>query len=302
MGKRIDLSQLATQAVLDAPVPQLLEIPSRLTSVPLRAVAANPVNPRENIGDLSDLESMRTVGQLQPCAVVTCGAFLAIYPEHAGAVGASEYVVVAGSRRRLAAEQFGVATLDIVVRDTLAADRATFYGASVSENIDRRNFDVLEEARAVQRLAEECGSGTKAGEILGKTKGWVSQRLSLLKLSAEMQTLLRAGDLPIRDARRLAQLPETEQLPAWESEKAFTAVNAQDGGGGDRSESIDDKPPTKQRSEGGASRPPVVRIPSDATADQIAGILNGHLTDDELDELIAALTRTIEARKERLPR
>lgn len=302
MGKRIDLSQLATQAVLDAPVPQLLEVSARLTSVPLRAVAANPVNPRENIGDLSDLESMRTVGQLQPCAVVTRSAFLVIYPEHADEIGTSEYVVVAGSRRRLAAEQFGMTALDIVVRDMLATDRATFYGASVSENIDRRNFDVLEEARAVQRLAEESGSGTRAGEILGKTKGWVSQRLALLKLSAEMQTLLRAGELPIRDARRLAQLPEAEQLPAWESERTFTAVNTQDGGGVGGIEPTNEQPPAKQRASSGTERAPVTRIPSDATADQIADILDSRLTNNELDQLIAALARVMKAREGRLPR
>jgi ParB family chromosome partitioning protein len=304
MGKRIDLSQLANQAVLDAPVPQLLEIPARLTQVPVRAVAANPVNPRETMGDLSDLESMRTVGQLQPCAVVTRNAFLAIYPDHVAQIGASDYVVVAGSRRRLAAEQFGMATLDIVVRDVLATDRATFYGASVSENIDRRNFDVLEEARAVQRLAEECGSGTRAGEILGKTKGWVSQRLALLRLSAEMRALLRSGELPIRDARRLAQLPESEQLPAWEAERVFTAVNGQGSGkpAPVRVDPGDDGSSAEHQGGRGANHVPATRIPADATADQIADILDGRLTDDELNQLIAILTRAAMARTERLPR
>lgn len=306
MGKRIDLSQLATQAVLDAPVPQLLEVPARLTQVPLRAVAANPVNPRESIGDLSDLESMRTVGQLQPCAVVTRKAFLAIYPDHVDEIGASDYVVVAGSRRRLAAEQFGMATLDVVVRDVLAADRATFYGASVSENIDRRNLDVLEEARAVQRLAEECGSGTKAGEILGKTKGWVSQRLALLKLSTEMRALLRAGELPIRDARRLAQLPEDEQLSTWEAERSFTAVNTRSDGGsgsnGAQSDADADATPAKRRASNDTNRPTAIRIPADATADQIARILDDRLTGDELDQLVVALTRAVEDRAKRLPR
>lgn len=301
MGKRIDLSQLAGEAVLEAPVPQLLNKPAAPTRVPLDAVAANPVNPRETVGDLSDLESMKTVGQLQPCAVVTRAAFVAIYPEHAEQTQASDYVVVAGSRRRLAAERFGLPALDIVVRDMLAADRATFYGASVSENIDRRNFDVLEEARAVQRLTEECGSGTKAGELLGKTKGWVSQRLALLRLSTDMQALLRAGDLPIRDARRLAQLPEAEQRPAWEAERSFTAVNTDEDGDEGVAGPVERDREVKQRARG-PERATGTWIPTNATTEQIADILDDRLNDQELDQLIAVLSNLAKARTKRLPR
>lgn len=295
MGRRINLAQLASQPVLDAPVPRLLTAPAvRMAQVPLHAVAANPVNPREGIGDLSDLESMRSVGQLQPCAVVTKAAFLAVYPEHSGQLGSADYVVVAGSRRRLAAEKYGLTTFDIVIRDVLAADRATFYGASVSENIDRRNFDPLEEARAVEHLVHECRSGTKAGEMLGKSKGWVSQRLALLKLSPDMQALLRAGDLPIRDARSLAALPETEQLTAWERQRSFTAVNDAPASAED-TEPDDD--PVKARTgqagqEGTRSRMRAARIPAGASADQIATILRAHLTQAELHELVEVLIRT----------
>lgn len=296
MGRRINLAHLAAQPVLDAPVPQLLDTPARMTQVPLRVVAANPVNPREDIGDLSDLESMRTVGQLQPCAVVTRAAFLAIYSEHADVVGSADYVVVAGSRRRLAAEKLGLATLDIVVRDVLATDRATFYSASVSENIDRRNFDALEEARAVEHLAKECGSGTRAGELLGRSKGWISQRLALLKLSSEMQALLRAGTLPIRDARRLAALPELEQLPTWERERAFTAVNDETEASPEPEPPDADSPEapvTRQPTSGKAPRrEPSATIPQGASVDEIAKILRTHLTQAELHQLIDVLIRS----------
>lgn len=295
MGRRINLAQLAEQPVLDAPVPQLLAAPvARMVQVPLQAVAANPINPRADVSDLSDLDSMRTMGQLQPCAVVTKAAFLAVYPEHGTHLGPADYVVVAGSRRRLAAEKYGLATLDIVIRDVLAADRATFYGASVSENIDRRNLDPLEEARAVEHLARECGSGTKAGEMLGKSKGWVSQRLALLKLSPAMQALLRSGDLLIRDARSLASLPESEQLPAWEQQRAFTAVNAEPAPAEEINRDSDPSDPTgaSRFSEGTRSRIPSTRIPAGATTDQIATILRAHLTQAELHALVEILIRT----------
>lgn len=295
MGRRIDLSQLASQPVIDAPLPQLLETPARMVQVPLRAVAPNPINPRTADGDLSDLESMRSIGQLQPCAVVTRAAFLAIYPEYAEQLGSADYVVVAGSRRRLAAEKFGLAMLDIVVQDVLATDRATFYGAAVTENIDRLNFDPIEEAHAVQHLVGECGSGVRAAEMLGKSKGWVSQRLALLKLSPDMQALLRAGDLPVRDARRLAALPAEDQLTTWEQERTFTAVNTQpspaasDGGHAD-TETGGDQAAAEQQERSPRRRS--ARIPAGATADQVATILRAHLTQQELHHLVEILIRT----------
>lgn len=215
MGKRVNLSELATDTTLLATIPAPNGTTPRLRQVPPASVASNPVNPREDVGDLSDLESLKTVGQLQPCVVVTRTAFTGAHPEHADAVKTAEYVIVAGSRRRLAAERFGLPALDVVIRDDLATDRLTFYGAAVSENIDRQAFTPLEEARAVEHLIEECGSGTRAGEVLGKSKGWVSQRLVLLRLSPAMKELLRSGDLPVRVAREIGKLPEGEQAAAW---------------------------------------------------------------------------------------
>jgi ParB family transcriptional regulator, chromosome partitioning protein len=221
-GKRVNLSELATTPPSPAGVPVLGDgdrTGGRMRTVPVASVAPNPINPREDTADLSDLESMRTLGQLQPCVVVTRAAFTAVNPGHDAAVGRAEYVVVAGTRRRLAAEKYGLATLDIVVRDVLAGDPETFFGASISENIDRQAFAPLEEARALERLVALSGSGVAAAELLSRSKGWVSQRLALLKLSPAMQDLLRAGELPVHVARRLAQLPADEQLAAWHDER-----------------------------------------------------------------------------------
>ncbi len=230
MGKRINLAALAVEDVLDGPIPIVLPSPQAMM-VPVHRVAANPLNPRLHSGDLTDLSSMRSIGQLQSCAVVRRAAFVAIFPEHAETVAGADFVVVAGSRRRAAVAQFGLPTLSVTALDHLADSRAQFFAASVAENIDRKNLDVLDEARAVQRLIQEAGSGKAAGDVLGKTKGWVSQRLSLLKLSEPMMALLQSGELPVRVARRLAALPSAEQLPALRAEqeldeqRRFTAVN-----------------------------------------------------------------------------
>jgi ParB family chromosome partitioning protein len=167
---------------------------------------------------LADLASIAET-QLQAALAVSRAAYLRLWPEDSGSLGSAKYVVVNGCRRLAAAHKYGRADLDILVKDEVAKDRATLIAASVKENVDRRDFDVIEEAKAVEMLVAECGGrGDRAAEQLGKTAGWVSQRRALLKLTAELQAKLRSGDLAIRHARLLGRVPQEEQVAAWQAE------------------------------------------------------------------------------------
>jgi ParB family chromosome partitioning protein len=180
-------------------------------SVPLRELVANPYNPRDSLGDLDELASIVDF-QLQPVVVVTRGAFANIYPEHNIS---ARWVVIIGNRRLAAAQKFGRPDLDIVIKDELAKDRATLLTAVISENVDRSGFDVIEEAKAVERLVEEFGSADAAAEHLRKSKTWVSHRRALLNLAPSLQEATRKGDLAIREARSLARVPLEQQVARW---------------------------------------------------------------------------------------
>lgn len=213
-GKRTSLASL-TEAVGDnSPVEMHGEppaVPPR--SAPLRDLTANPRNPREDLGDLSTLASIADL-QLQPVTVVTRDAYLTLYPEdHIE----TRFVVINGCRRLAAANEFGRPELDISVNDAVARDRVTLISAAIAENVDRQDFDVIEEARAVQVLVKECGQANLAAERLQKTKGWVSQRLALLRLAPELQAALRRGELAIREARTLARVPHEQQVRRWQA-------------------------------------------------------------------------------------
>ncbi len=180
-------------------------------SVALRDLVGNPHNPRNSLGDLEDLASIADV-QLQPVVVVTRGAFNSIYPD---TKISARWVVIIGNRRLAAAHKYGRTELDVVIKDELVKDRPTLKAAIISENVDRKGFDVIEEAQAVEDLASELGSGDQAAEYLAKSKGWVSQRRALLGLKPELQEALRRGDLAIRDARSLARVPLEQQVARW---------------------------------------------------------------------------------------
>ncbi|WP_036445795.1 ParB/RepB/Spo0J family partition protein [Mycobacterium kansasii] len=180
-------------------------------SVALRDLVGNPYNPRDSVGDLSELASI-TEFQLQPVVVVTRRVFQEIYPE---ANISARWVVIIGNRRLAAAHKFGRPELDVVVKDELARDRATLLTAVISENVDRSGFDVIEEAKAVESLVQEYGSADAAAEHLCKSKTWVSQRRALLKLAPDLQEATRKGDLAIREARSLARVPLEQQVARW---------------------------------------------------------------------------------------
>jgi ParB family chromosome partitioning protein len=231
-GKRINLADLSTAAVLDASAPSVGPplVPGLVgdntrelgtpTVVELYDVAENPVNRREQFGNLEELAaSMLAVGQVQACAAVTRDAFLRIYPEHKAAITGAGYVLVAGARRRRAAELNGT-SLEIRVNDAWAESRGRFYAACIAENGPRLNFLPWEEAVAIRELVEELGTNKAAGERLGLSPQVISQRLTVFRLSEPMQELLRAGELPVEPARTIAaNVPRDEQLQVWQEQR-----------------------------------------------------------------------------------
>ncbi|MER5886948.1 hypothetical protein ABT160_24255 [Streptomyces sp. NPDC001941] len=212
MGRRVNLSNVDDKPVA---VPAPVEASA---GVPLDLVVANPRNPRDTVGDLNDLQSIAT-RQLQPCLAVSAKGYLALWPEDAEQIGDAKYVVVNGCRRLAAAQKFGRSDILLVHDESVAASRGDLLGAAVDENVSRRDFDVIEEAKAVDAVVSEYASSREAAAARGWTHGWISQRRALLKLSPEMQEALRSGDLAVRDARRLARVPAAEQVAAWEAER-----------------------------------------------------------------------------------
>lgn len=252
-------------------------------NIPLDQLVANPRNPRDTVGDLSDLASI-VDRQLQPATVVSRVAWLNLWPADTKELGDAKWVVVNGCRRLAAAQQFGRPGLDAVIRDSIANDRQSVLWAAIVENIDRRDFDILEEARAVELMVKEIGNATEAATRLGKSKGWVSQRRALLNLAPELQEKLRAGDIAVREARALAQVPFAEQLKAWQ---ATREREIEPTGGGETGT----KPPTPPRPDPARTAVALARALRrfQAKPGSVAAAVTESFTRDETRELIAAL-------------
>ena len=100
-------------------------------------IAPHPDNPRNNIGDVTDLAaSIKANGLLSPLSVVPNG---------------ERYRVIAGHRRLAACKQAGTGAVPCFVLDL---DPLQQLEAMVTENCQREQLTVLEEADAIQGMLD----------------------------------------------------------------------------------------------------------------------------------------------------
>ena len=140
----------------------------RMLILPLTAIDPDPDQPRQDEGDIVDLaESIQRHGVLQPIIV----------EETSG----GRYRIIAGQRRFSACQKLGMETIPCVVRSVAPKSRLVL---QLIENIQRKDLDPLEEARALRRLMDECKlSQHKVAQQIGRSKAAVNQTLRLLDIA-----------------------------------------------------------------------------------------------------------------------
>ncbi|MFG2918924.1 ParB/RepB/Spo0J family partition protein [Kitasatospora sp. NPDC048298] len=218
-GRRVSFASMAGDPVVDAPGVDSANNSAPVAKwIPTVSCLPNPRNPRDELGDLSDLASIKD-RQLQSCLAVTPAAYLRLWPEDRQTLGAGpqDVIVVNGNRRRAAAELYGREQLLVVVDDAVAESKATLLRAALDENMARKDFDPIEEANAVLLIVAQYPTAKEAAEAEGWSQSWISHRKNLLKLHPELQRQVRAkarGEegISINVARRLGSVKGIEAM------------------------------------------------------------------------------------------
>lgn len=183
-------------------------------ALPVDRISPNPDNPRSTLGDLTDLAgSLKTHGQKVAITVMNRDAYLKANPnQEANLEPDTTHVVVDGSSRLAAAREAGLATIKVMVSDDQGGTSEELLESALVANIHRQDLEELDEARALQRLLAIHGSQRALAKRLHRSQGWVSQRLSLLGLTPELQA--RIGEEPIDLLRAVGNKPADEQAAA----------------------------------------------------------------------------------------
>jgi ParB family transcriptional regulator, chromosome partitioning protein len=163
----------------------------QLIEARLSDLTPDPDNPRDDVGDISELaNSMASAGLLQPIV--------------ARRTADGRLIVVAGHRRLAAAQDLGWATVSVVVRRDMRPDEVI--AAMLIENGQRRDLDPVEEARGYGLLRSRLNcSVVELARRVGRSQPHVSGRLSLLALPIEEQEALRSGEMTLGEATRSAR-------------------------------------------------------------------------------------------------
>lgn len=132
----------------------------------------HPDNPRKNIGDVTDLAaSIKTNGLLTPLSVVPNG---------------SRYRVIAGHRRLAACKQTGTGAVPCFVLDL---DPLQQLEAMVTENCQREQLTVLEEADAIQGMLDLGATTASVAHRLGRSGDYVRDRAKAASIKTEVRAV-----------------------------------------------------------------------------------------------------------------
>jgi ParB family chromosome partitioning protein len=147
--------------------------------VPIELLDPNPNQPRQVMGDLSELmASVAEKGIIEPLIVRLRG---------------SRYQIIAGERRYHAAVQVGLREVPVIIRE---GGDAEVMELALVENLQRKDLTAFEEAEALHQLARQCAyTHEDMAQKLGKSRTSITESLSLVNMPDEVRNLCRLADI-----------------------------------------------------------------------------------------------------------
>ena len=172
-----------------------------IREIALHQIHPSPMNPRKTFNEdaLRELaDNIRKQGLLQPITVrptVMDGT-------------QQQYEIVCGERRYRALSLLNSVFVPCIVRE-MTDDEA--FDAMITENLQRKDVDPIEEAVAFRLLSER---GIKADELaarFGKSVRYIQDRIRLSQLKEPLCQAVSAGKITLRGGYLLARLKEDDQ-------------------------------------------------------------------------------------------
>jgi ParB family chromosome partitioning protein len=207
--------------------------------VPIDQIDPNPNQPRQVMGDLSELmASIVEKGVIEPLIVRQRGG---------------RFQIVAGERRYQAAVQVGLREVPIVIRDL---DDAEVIEIALVENLQRKDLTPFEESEALAALAERCRyTHEDLARKLGKSRTSITESLALQEMPEEVKNLCRLADISSKslllqivrqsDPRKMTALVEKISREGGTTREALRKETAKPKPGRPKAYVYAYRPPTK---------------------------------------------------------
>lgn len=169
-----------------------------MLEVEISKIKPNPWQPRENF-DISRLEelvaSIKTHGIIEPL-VVTEGK-------------KDKYELIVGHRRLEAAKILGLEKVPIIIREAKEQEKLEL---ALVENLQRKDLNALERARAYQKLQKEFNlSQIEIAQRIGRARATIANSLRLLDLPGEIKRALAEGKISEGQAKVILSFKTSEE-------------------------------------------------------------------------------------------
>ena len=159
---------------------------------PLEQLEHHPENPRQDLGDLTELaESIRANGVMQNLTVVPSEFVM------------DKYLVVIGNRRMEAAKMAGLTEVPCVIS---FMDHRTQISTMLMENMQRADLTVYEQAQGFQMMMDLGFTEKEIGEKTGFSEKTVKDRIRMTKLNKKSFEQAVAGGATLTDMIEITKL------------------------------------------------------------------------------------------------
>jgi len=166
--------------------------------VPLNKIKPNPNQPRKNFSHLEMEElinSIKEYGIIQPLILTKTGDY--------------EYEIIAGERRWRAAKVAELNTVPALIRSVTENEKLEI---SLLENIQRKDLNPMEKAKAYQRLINEFNlTQEQVSKRIGKARASIANTLRLLSLPQIIQQAIEEEKITEGHARALLSADSEEK-------------------------------------------------------------------------------------------
>ena len=144
-------------------------------------------------------KSIEARGQIQPIVVVQLSE---------DGPNGEKYKLLVGQRRLEAMKRLKHTTIKAVGANAKLSQRDQF-SVKIAENFGRADYTPLEEAALIEFAIDTLGTSQQdLAKAIGKTPGWISQRLSAAKQPEGIQQALETGDITFTHARELPRVKD----------------------------------------------------------------------------------------------
>ena len=192
LGRGLE-SLIPTKIIKKVTLDALSQTGEQVHEIPVEQIDPNPNQPRKNFArtDMEELiNSIRANGIIQP---------LILIKKEEG-----KYEIVAGERRWRSAKVLGLKTVPSLIRQIDVNKKLEI---ALLENIQRKDLNAMEKARAYQRLIDEFNlTQENISKRLGMARATIANSLRLLRLSETVQDAIEQEKITEGHAKTLCSI------------------------------------------------------------------------------------------------